>query len=62
MKFEDAIRKAIKSYRDGKDPEEYIKARGKPMEYDRTYLDELEEEVMSSLDPKSKKKKVTEEE
>lgn len=61
MKFEDAIFKAIKAYRDGKDPQEYIKARGEPLKYDRKFLDDFEKDVEDVIKSKSGKKKKSKE-
>lgn len=56
MTFEEAIRKAIKAYRDGKDPDELMKAKGKTtLSYDREYFDGLEEEIVGKDAKKSKK-------
>lgn len=58
MTFEEAIRKAIKAYREGKDPEELMKAKGKKaLSYDRDYFKELEEEIVGKDSKKSTKKK-----
>lgn len=57
MTFEEAIRKAIKAYREGKDPEELIKAKGKKLSYDRDYFNGLEKEIVGKDSKKSKKKK-----
>jgi hypothetical protein len=61
MTFEEAIRKAIKAYRDGKDPDELLKAKGTSLSYDREYFDGLEEEIVGKASKKSKKNKKDEE-
>lgn len=53
MTFEEAVRKSIKAYFDGRDPENFLSAMGK-VKYTRDYFDELEEEMVG--DPKAKKK------
>lgn len=58
MRFEDAIRMSIKSYRDGKKPEETIKVAEK-FKYTLEFFDEMEKEMTS---PKKGKKKKAEEE
>jgi hypothetical protein len=62
MTFEEAIRKAIKAYRDGKDPDELLKTKGKPLTYDREYFNGLEEEIVGKASKKSSKKSKKDEE
>ena len=54
MKFDDAIKKSIKAFLNGKMPNELIKAQGKEIIYTPEYLDELaempEEPVMEEDD------------
>lgn len=57
MTFEEAIRKSIKAYRDGKDPEALLKAKGKKLSYDRDYFNELEQEIVGKKSKKQKSKK-----
>tara|TARA_B100000035_G_scaffold87688_1_gene73669 strand:- start:232 stop:411 length:180 start_codon:yes stop_codon:yes gene_type:complete len=45
MKFQEAVVKSIKSYMDGKIPEELEKVTGEPMLYTLEYFDELEKEL-----------------
>ena len=45
MKFQQAVVKSIKSYMDGKIPEELEKVTGEPMLYTLEYFDELEKEL-----------------
>ena len=49
MKFQDAVVKSIKSYMDGKVPEELEKVTGEPMLYTLEYVDELEKELEDEL-------------
>tara|TARA_B100000963_G_C22622953_1_gene670874 strand:- start:693 stop:872 length:180 start_codon:yes stop_codon:yes gene_type:complete len=45
MKFQEAVVKSIKSYMDGKLPEELEKVTGEPMLYTLEYFDDLEKEL-----------------
>jgi hypothetical protein len=45
MTFEDAVRKSIKAYFEGKDPENLLEAMG-GTKYTREYFDEMEEELL----------------
>jgi hypothetical protein len=62
MTFEEAIRKAIKAYRDGKDPDELMKVKGGKSTFTRDYFNDLEEEIVGKDSKKSKKKKKSDEE
>jgi hypothetical protein len=62
MTFEEAIRKAIKAYREGKDPEELMKVKGGESKFTRDYFNDLEEEIVGKDSKKSKKKKKSDEE
>ena len=54
MKFDDAIKKSIKAFLDGKLPDKLIEVQGKEIIYTPEYLDELaempEEPVMEEDD------------
>ena len=45
MRFEDVIEKSIKSFLNGKLPEELEKVQGESIVYTPVYMDELEEEL-----------------
>ena len=45
MRFEDAIEKSIRSFLNGKLPEELEKVQGQSIVYTPVYMDELEEEL-----------------
>lgn len=45
MRFEDVIEKSIKSFLNGKLPEELEKVQGESIIYTPVYMDELEEEL-----------------
>lgn len=45
MTFEEAVRKSIKAYFEGKDPENLLEAMG-GTKYTREYFDEMEEELL----------------
>jgi len=45
MTFEDAVRKSIKAYFEGKDPDNFLDAMG-GTKYNREYFDEMEEELL----------------
>lgn len=49
MTFEEAIRRSIKAYFDGKDPVKLNEAKGE-VRYTREYFDEMEEELIGSKD------------
>lgn len=55
MKFEEAIIKSIKAYREGKDPDELFKVVGK-VKYTREYFDELEKSLVGEKKDKEKKR------
>ena len=46
MTFEQAVRKAIKAYMDGKDPTALIETMGEELKYNRQYFDETEKELL----------------
>lgn len=46
MTFEQAVRKAIKAYMDGKDPTALIETMGEELKYNRQYFDEAEKELL----------------
>lgn len=52
MTFEEAVRKSIKAYFNGKDPSALIEAKG-GIKYTREFFDKLEEEI---VEPKGLKK------
>lgn len=56
MTFEEAIRKSIKSYYEGKMPEAFMKESG-PQKYTPEFFDEMEDKIVSGKDSKKKKKK-----
>ena len=45
MKFDDAIKKSIKAFLDGKLPDKLIEVQGKEIIYTPEYMDELEEQL-----------------
>lgn len=47
MTFEEAIRRAIKSYYDKADFANYEKASGKPIKYKKDYFDTVESELLT---------------
>jgi len=49
MTFEEAIRRSIKAYFDGKDPTNLNEVKGE-VRYTREYFDEMEEELIGSKD------------
>jgi hypothetical protein len=55
MKFEEAVRKSIKAYFEGRDPEKFLEAHGE-IQYTREYFDEVEEEMLSDTKKKTMKK------
>lgn len=55
MKFEEAVRKSIKAYFEGRDPEAFLEAHG-DIKYTREYFDEVEEEMLSDTKKKTMKK------
>lgn len=61
MKFEEAVKIAIRKYYEGHNPEELLKAQDGEVKYTRDYFDELEEELVDSKKKKKSKKKVDEE-
>ena len=48
MTFEEAIRRAIKTYYDKADFANYEEASGKPVKYKKDYFDSVEEELLPS--------------
>jgi hypothetical protein len=58
MTFEEAIRKSIKAYFDGKDPSALIEAKG-GIKYDRAFFDKLEEDIVEPKNLKKAKKTKT---
>lgn len=46
MTFEQAVRKAIKAYMDGRDPTALIETMGQDLKYNRQYFDETEKELL----------------
>jgi len=52
MTFEEAVRKSIKAYFAGKDPENFISAHENGFKYDRQYFDDLEVELLGEEDAK----------
>ncbi len=57
MTFEEAIIESVRQYYKGKDPENYMEARGEDIKYTREYFDKLEAEVLDEPKPKKKAKK-----
>ena len=55
MKFEEAVRKSIKAYFEGRDPEKFLEAQGE-IKDTREYFDEVEEEMLSDTKKKTMKK------
>jgi hypothetical protein len=49
MTFEEAIRRSIKAYFDGKDPTKLNEVKGE-VRYTREYFDEMEEELIGNKD------------
>lgn len=60
MKFEEAVRKSIQAYFEGKDAENFLAENGST-KYTREYFDEVEEEFVGK-DAKKKRSKDGEEE
>jgi hypothetical protein len=60
MKFEDAVKKSIKSFLAGKAPKETAGVMGGDMFFTPDYFDELELELLAEKKPKKGKKKAKE--
>lgn len=61
MKFEEAVRKSIKAYFEGRDPEKFLEAHGE-YKYTREYFDNVEEEMLADTKKKKMKKDILKEE
>jgi hypothetical protein len=61
MTFEEAIRKSIRAYMKGKNPDNLFKAIGK-VKYTRDYFDSLEKDILGEEDKGKGKKKAKDEE